>query len=216
MRPSDSATEFCDRLINGADQALRTIFTDPAGSGRPNPSASVETDTISDSERRRAACLMRVNHSGEVCAQALYQGQAATTRNSKLRIQLQHASDEENDHLRWCAARLEQLHTNKSLLNPLWYVGSFVLGATAGALGDKWNLGLLAETEYQVVAHLDDHLARLPESDYASRAILSQMKLDEAKHATDAVKHGAAPLPAPVRSLMRLGSRLMTRTAYWI
>ncbi len=216
MRLPISATEFCDRLIVGADQALRTIFTDPAGSGRTNPSASVNTDTISDAERRQAARLMRVNHSGEVCAQALYQGQAATSRNPELRIQLQHASDEENDHLRWCATRLEQLHTNKSLLNPLWYAGSFVLGATAGALGDKWNLGFLAETERQVVAHLDDHLARLPESDDASRAILIQMKHDEAKHATDAVTHGAARLPAPVRSLMRMGSRLMTRTAYWI
>lgn len=216
MRLPISVTEFCDRLIVGADQALRTIFTDPAGSGRPNPAASTDTDTISESERRRAARLMRVNHSGEVCAQALYQGQAATSRNSELRKQLQQASDEENDHLRWCAARLEQLHTNKSLLNPLWYAGSFVLGAAAGALGDKWNLGFLAETEHQVVAHLDDHLARLPESDYASRAILSQMKQDEAKHATDAAKHGAAPLPAPVRGLMRMSSRLMTRTTYWI
>ncbi|MDH3380357.1 MAG: 2-polyprenyl-3-methyl-6-methoxy-1,4-benzoquinone monooxygenase [Gammaproteobacteria bacterium] len=216
MRLPDSATELCDRLILGADQALRTIFADPADSGRPDPSASTATDTINDSERRKAARLMRVNHSGEVCAQALYQGQATTSRNPELRRQLQRASDEENDHLRWCAGRLQQLQANKSLLNPFWYASSFILGATAGALGDRWNLGFLAETENQVVAHLDDHLTRLPESDYASRAILEQMKQDEAGHATEAVQRGAATLPAPVRGLMRIGSRLMTQTTYWI
>ena len=216
MRLPISATEFCDRLIVGADQALRTIFTDPAGSGRTNPSASVNTDTISDAERRQAARLMRVNHSGEVCAQALYQGQAATSRNPELRIQLQHASDEENDHLRWCATRLEQLHTNKSLLNPLWYAGSFAIGAVAGLAGDGWSLGFLKETENQVEAHLEGHIEELPPEDARRRAILDQMKIDEAKHAQMAEDAGAYDLPEPVRKLMKSTAQIMKSVAYRI
>jgi ubiquinone biosynthesis monooxygenase Coq7 len=159
---------------------------------------------------------MRVNHTGEICAQALYQGQALTARNATARAALEQAAAEETDHLAWTAQRIEELGGRASLLNPLWYAGSFALGAAAGFLGDKWNLGFLAETERQVEGHLEGHLDRLPAQDEKSRAIVNEMKVDEARHARTAVDHGAAELPEPVKLAMKLGSRVMTRTAYWI
>ena len=159
---------------------------------------------------------MRVNHVGEVCAQALYQGQALTARSSTAQAALQHAADEETEHLAWTERRIEELGGRRSLLNPLWYAGSFAIGAAAGLLGDRWNLGFLAETERQVVEHLDGHLRQLPPEDEKSRAVIEEMRLDEARHATTALQHGGEPLPAPARAAMRLASKVMTKTAYWI
>jgi ubiquinone biosynthesis monooxygenase Coq7 len=159
---------------------------------------------------------MRINHTGEVCAQALYNGQALTARNPATEAALREASQEETEHLAWCEKRIHELGSHKSLLNPLWYTGSFAIGALAGALGDKWNLGFLAETEHQVGKHIEDHLQRLPQQDEKSRAILEQMKVDEAKHATTALHYGGAELPLPVKLAMKLTSKVMTRTAYWI
>ena len=168
------------------------------------------------SRRALAAALMRVNHSGEICAQALYQGQALTARDSAAKQALEQAAQEETEHLAWTERRIEELGGRKSVLNPLWYFGSFALGAVSGLLGDKWNLGFLAETERQVVEHLEGHLQRLPEEDQKSRAILEQMKDDEARHATSALQHGAADLPSPAKLAMRLSSEVMTKTAFWV
>ena len=167
-------------------------------------------------ESSHVAGLMRVNHSGEVSAQALYQGQSITARNHEVREKLEQAALEENDHLVWTENRLKELGERTSLLNPLWYAGSFAIGAFAGALGDKWNLGFLAETEHQVVEHLEEHLGKIPEADKRSRAILQQMKIDEAAHATTALDHGAETLPTPVKKLMQAMSKVMTRSAYRI
>ncbi len=205
-----------DRMLAGFDQALRTLFGRPAGTGRADPAEDIEEAALSPAERRRAGGLVRVDHAGEVCAQALYQGQALAARSPAVGAALQRAAQEENDHLEWCARRLEALGTHPSRLNPLWYAGSFAIGALAGAAGDRWSLGFVAETERQVGAHLDGHLQRLPEADRRSRALLEQMRRDEAHHATVAVESGAAPLPAPVRTLMALASRVMTTTAYWV
>jgi 3-demethoxyubiquinol 3-hydroxylase len=195
------------------DKALRTVFA-TASSRRPYPDAGLAENEMSEAEKRHAAGLMRVNHSGEVCAQALYQGQALTARNPEAVRALIEASEEETEHLAWCEKRLDELGSHKSVLNPLWYAGSFTLGALAGALGDKWNLGFLAETERQVEGHLNEHLSELPESDAKSRAIVEQMKLDEMKHAETAIAHGGAPLPMPVRQAMQLTSKVLTFAAY--
>ena len=205
-----------DRCILHLDQAVRTLFSTPPDSGRDNPAQSLEDGEISATDRADSICLMRVNHAGEVCAQALYQGQALATQDHAVREQLQQAAVEENDHLAWCRQRLEELGGQTSLLNPLWYSGSLVLGAATGLLGDKWSLGFLAETEQQVVEHLDNHLQRLPVCDNKSHAILEQMKIDEAKHKTTAMHSGGARLPAAVRKLMGLTARIMTQMAYRI
>jgi ubiquinone biosynthesis monooxygenase Coq7 len=204
-----------DAFILQFDKALRTVFA-RAGSRRPYPDAGVADSELSDSEQRHAAGLMRINHSGEVCAQALYAGQALTARNPEAQRALLEAADEETEHLAWCEKRLDELGSHKSYLNPLWYAGSFALGAFAGVLGDKWNLGFLAETERQVEGHLDSHLGLLPEADAKSRAIVEQMKIDEMKHAETAIAHGGAPLPGPVRTAMQLSSKLLTQAAYRI
>lgn len=204
-----------DRLIIEFDKGLRTLLAEPF-SARPHPDREVADGQLEDSEKRRAAALMRVNHCGEVCAQALYNGQSLTARNPDTVAALQQASKEETEHLAWCEKRIKELGGRKSLLNPLWYSSSFALGAVAGALGDKWNLGFLAETEHQVGNHLQQHLARLPEQDAKSRAILEQMQADEAKHAENAVQHGAAELPKPVKSAMQLVSKIMTKTSYYL
>ncbi len=204
-----------DRLITGFDRGLRTIFA-PAQSARVVPGTDQPDALLQDDERRLSAALMRVNHSGEICAQALYHGQALTARNTVAREALDHAAQEETEHLAWTERRITELGGHKSLLAPAWYAGSFALGAVAGLAGDRWNLGFLAETERQVVKHLEGHLERLPPGDRKSRAIIEQMKEDEARHATSAFKHGGAELPWPVRSAMRFASRLMTRTAYWV
>ena len=204
-----------DRLISAFDHGLRTLHAS-AHSARPHPDQNVADPTLAADEKQLAAALMRVNHSGEICAQALYQGQALTARNPDARAALERAAIEETDHLAWTARRIEELGGRVSLLNPLWYAGSFALGAAAGLLGDKWNLGFLAETERQVEGHLAGHLDRLPPRDEKSRVIVEQMKADEARHAGTAMEHGAAELPTPVKQAMKLGSRVMTRTAFWI
>ena len=204
-----------DRLITAFDNGLRTLLA-PAHSARAVPGAALAEPEMTAPERQVAAALMRVNHTGEICAQALYQGQALTARNATARAALEQAAVEETDHLAWTAQRIEELGGRASLLNPLWYAGSFALGAAAGFLGDKWNLGFLAETERQVEGHLEGHLDRLPAQDEKSRAIVNEMKVDEARHARTALEHGAAELPEPAKLAMKLGSRIMTRTAYWI
>jgi ubiquinone biosynthesis monooxygenase Coq7 len=200
-------------LIIEFDKGLRTLFA-TAHSARPHPDADVAEATLDETEKRHALGLMRVNHCGEVCAQALYQGQALTARNPASREALRAAAFEEVEHLAWTARRIRELGGRPSVLNPLWYGGSLALGVAAGVLGDKWNLGFLEETEEQVTAHLDSHLAKLPDSDARSRAIVAQMRDDEQRHAQMAHDYGAARLPLPVRGLMKLSSRLMTTLSY--
>ena len=204
-----------DKLIVQFDKGLRTLFA-PAPTARPLPGKDLPDVEMDDGEKRLAASLMRVNHSGEISAQALYQGQALTARDPKARAALEQASWEEVEHLNWCETRIAELGGRKSLLNPVWYGGSLAIGVFAGVLGDKWNLGFLAETERQVVRHLDSHLQRLPAQDAKSRAIVEQMKEDEGRHATTAIEHGAAELPAPVKLAMGLSSKVMTRAAFWV
>jgi ubiquinone biosynthesis monooxygenase Coq7 len=205
---------FFDRCILQADQALRTIFAEPVGSGRENPAQPDTDEPLSATEKAESICLMRINHAGEVCAQALYQGQALTARNREVRQQMESAATEENDHLAWCRQRLDELGGHTSYLNPVWYGGSLMIGAATGLLGDRWSLGFLAETEHQVVKHLEDHLQRLPEPDKRSRAILRQMQADEAHHKHTALDAGGQELPGLVKKLMGMTSRIMTRTAY--
>lgn len=200
-----------DQFIIVLDGGLRTVFARPHAA-RSYP-ASVPEATLSDSERACAAALMRVNHVGEVCAQALYSGQSLTAKHESIRAELRQAAAEETDHLAWCEQRLNELGGRKSLLNPLWYGGAFTMGLVAGALGDKWNMGFLAETERQVEAHLDGHLQQLPEADVRSRTVVEQMKIDEAKHAQTAGSHGAAPLPFAVQRAMRFAADVMRATA---
>jgi ubiquinone biosynthesis monooxygenase Coq7 len=204
-----------DELIVAFDKGLRTVFA-PAQSLRSVPGEQLAEAELTGEQRAHAAALMRVNHTGEICAQALYQGQALTARNPRARAALERAAQEETDHLAWTERRIEALGGRKSLLNPAWYAGSFAIGALTGLLGDRWNLGFLAETERQVVRHLEGHLQQLPASDEKSRAVLEKMKEDEARHATSAITHGGGELPAPAKAAMRLSSRLMTGTAFWI
>jgi ubiquinone biosynthesis monooxygenase Coq7 len=201
-----------DDLIVAFDRGLRTVFA-PAQSLSATPGGEQPEADMPDERRRRSAALMRVNHTGEVCAQALYQGQALTARDSGAKAALERAAREETDHLAWTERRIEELGGRKSLLNPVFYAGSFAIGALAGLAGDRWNLGFLAETERQVVAHLEGHLERLPEEDRRSRAIVGAMREDEARHAVSAIGHGAAELPAPAKLAMRLASKVMTTTS---
>ena len=203
-----------DALILAADSALRTLWAEPRAS-RPTPMAPAAELELTDTERREAAALMRVNHVGEVCAQALYTGQALASKDPALRAQLAEASREETDHLAWTQQRLKDLKDRPSLLNPLWYAGAFAIGYAAGKLGgDKVSLGFVVETERQVEAHLQSHMDRLPAADSASRAIVAQMKADEIAHAQMAMKAGAVDLPGPVKSLMQLASKVMTTVAH--
>ena len=204
-----------DNLILNFDRALRTLCA-RATSARPLPGGDLEETRLDERDKRGAAALMRVNHAGEVCAQALYHGQAMTARNREVRQVLEQAAAQETEHLAWTEQRIDELGGRVSVLNPLLYAGSFAIGAVSGLLGDKWNLGFLAETEQQVEGHLDDHLGRLPEDDRKSRAIVAQMKEDEAGHARAARNHGGAQLPLPARQAMRAASRLMTKSTYWI
>jgi ubiquinone biosynthesis monooxygenase Coq7 len=204
-----------DRLLGALDGALRTLFA-PARATRACPTVAVEQTHLGAQERKHAAALMRVNHVGEVCAQALYASQAFATRDPALRARFEHAAQEETDHLAWTKARLDELGSRPSLLNPLWYAGAFGIGLVAGRLGDPVSLGFVVETERQVEAHLQGHLDRLPAGDHASRAIVAQMKADEAAHADAALHAGAAELPAPVKGVMRAAARVMTTTAHYI
>ena len=204
-----------DRLIVEFDRGLRTLFSE-AHSARAYPDADIPETAMDDAEKKNAAALMRVNHSGEICAQALYQGQALTARDPAVQKQLQQAAQEETEHLAWTAKRVHELAGHLSLLNPFWYTGSLAFGAVAGLLGDKWNLGFLAETERQVGEHLQSHLERLPPQDAKSRAIVAQMYADEIGHAAMAISLGGAELPQPVQMAMKLNGKVMTGTAYWV
>jgi ubiquinone biosynthesis monooxygenase Coq7 len=202
-----------DSLILEFDKALRTVFAS-APTTRAMPGADLPEADLDEAERGHAAALMRIDHVGEVCAQALYQGQALTCRNAETRQALQQAAWEETEHLNWTERRIVELGGRKSLLNPLWYAGSLAIGVVAGKLGDDWNLGFLAETERQVEAHLDGHLASLPETDQRSRAVVDQMKTDEIRHAETAIRLGARELPAPLKAAMAAMSKAMTMIAY--
>ncbi len=183
---------------------------------RERPDANVEESQLNKQEKKHCAGLMRINHVGEVCAQALYLGQSMTTHNRQLRAHFIHAAQEEADHLYWCEQRLSELAAHKSYLNPLWFTGSLIIGSCAGLMGDNWSLGFVVETERQVVAHLAQHLEKLPQKDQKSRSIIMQMQQDEAKHATSAMNLGASELPAPIKITMRAISKVMTTFAYYI
>ena len=202
-----------DDLIVGFDRALRTLAS-ASTSVRPYPAEHAESADLGEDEKAHAAGLMRVTHSGEICAQALYSGQAMTASNPVLKGELDQAAREETEHLAWTERRLEELGARTSLLNPLWYAGSFAMGAVAGLAGDRWNLGFLSETERQVEQHLGGHLDTLPQGDARSRAIVSQMRTDEGRHAQMAEDRGAARLPLPIRAVMRMTAKVMTTTAY--
>ncbi len=205
-----------DRLIASVDEALRISTGEAPTPERENPAGDIPPAELDDEESRHVAGLMRINHTGEVCAQALYAGQAATARLDETRESMQQAADEEIDHLAWCEERLRELDSRPSILNPLWYAGSFTIGALAGIAGDQWSLGFVKETENQVEAHLEDHLERLPEGDERSQAILDQMKTDEARHAEMADEAGARDLPKPIQSAMAFTAGIMKSLAYRI
>ena len=206
-----------DKLIGEFDRGLRSL-TGVTRTARPYPGAAFEQDdaALTPEERQHAGALMRINHVGEVCAQALYQAQKLATRSEKLKQAFEVAAKEEEDHLAWTAARMESLGARPSLLNPLWYAGSLTIGFIAGRLGDRVNLGFMAETERQVERHLDSHLESLPVGDTASRAVVEQMRTDEMKHARSAMEAGGAELPFPVTAAMRTMAKVMTRTAYHV
>ncbi len=204
-----------DALIVPFDRALRTLFA-PATSVRPVPGDQLDPVPLAQPERNLSGALMRVNHTGEVCAQALYEGQMLTAREERVRALLARAAREETEHLAWTEQRLEELGGRKSFLDPLFYAGSFALGAAAGALGDRWSLGFLTETERQVEQHLSSHADMLPANDAKSRAVVEQMRVDEVGHALAAQREGAAELPLPVRLAMRLAGRVMTSTTRWV
>ncbi len=217
-----SGTEFegrqhspLDRILGEFDRALRTLAA-PALGTRPNPARGLPEAEFAPAARQHTARLMRINHTGEVCAQALYQGQALTARISANREALRGASNEEVDHLAWCEARIGELGGRTSFLNPIWYAGSLVLGVAAGLAGDRWSLAFLKETERQVEGHLAGHLAQIPASDQRTRAIVEQMKKDEAGHAELAQHLGAAEFSPLLKQAMRLSSKLMTRSVYWV
>lgn len=211
---SDRRYSLFDRLITEADKALRTVLPGAAVAARANPAAPLPTTALTPDQSRHVAGLMRVDHTGEVCAQALYQGQAFSARLPQVRARMAQAAAEEVDHLAWCEERLRELDASPSLLNPVWYAMSFGIGAAAGLAGDKWSLGFVAETERQVCRHLESHLTELPATDDRSRAILSAMHKDEAEHTDWAVAAGGADLPSPVKSLMQAVAKVMTTTAY--
>jgi len=205
-----------DSLIMETDKALKTVFGQPETTDRALPGKDLQDQELTAQEQAISARLMRVNHAGEVSAQALYQGQALTATLPEVRSAMEQAALEENDHLVWCQQRVDDFGSHTSVLNPLWYAGSFVMGAVAGKIGDKWSLGFVAETEKQVVKHLDEHLEQISDQDVKSRAILEQMKTDELHHGTIALEAGGATLPKPVQVVMGLMSKVMTKTSYWI
>lgn len=215
-------TNLTDRFVNFLDTGLRTLFGQPITTNRPNPADKLNCSRpgyqtkLSNLDSQKSAGFMRVNHCGEVCAQALYQGQALTARDPEIKIKLQAAAREENDHLAWCQTRLTQLNSHTSYLNPLWYVGSLSMGIIAGLAGDKYNLGFLAETEKQVSRHLAGHLQKLPIDDLPSRAIVQQMHIDEQEHAVSAIEAGGVNLHPVIKYTMKLSAKIMTTVAYYI
>lgn len=207
---------FTDQLCLNIDQAARTLANIYPECERADPSQGQKDNELSSDEKKVASGLMRINHAGEVCAQALYQGQSLTARLPNVREKMQQAADEEVEHLAWCKSRLDDLDSHTSFLNPVWYVASFTIGAVAGAVGDKWSLGFVAETERQVVTHLEKHMSQLPPQDKKSHAVLKQMQIDEDKHRHMAIDAGAAQFPKPIQVMMTFVSKFMTKTAYWI
>jgi len=205
-----------DRFLEEADRALSTAFGATQAAERPSPAADIAEGDLDASQRKHSAGLMRVNHTGEVCAQALYSGQAAVARDESTRTQLLRAAQEETDHLVWCADRLDALSSRPSLLNPLWYAGSFAIGAAAALVSDKVSLGFVVETERQVEAHLGEHLQKLPEADAASRAVVARMQTDEARHGELAKRAGGIDLPMPIPTMMKIASTVMKKVAYRI
>jgi ubiquinone biosynthesis monooxygenase Coq7 len=205
-----------DKILAGANNALRTVASPAGRPTRRNPSENILEAQLNSKQKAHAAGLMRVNHAGEVAAQALYQGHATVARDENIEKQMKHAADEEFDHLAWCEQRIHELGYQPSRLSPLWYAGAYTIGAASGLLGDKWSLGFIAETERQVCSHLDSHLDRLPEEDAKSRAIVEQMRDEEEEHGKNAIAAGAAELPRPVVRLMRATAKVMTNTAYWV
>jgi len=215
MQPAPPRLSLIDRLIREFDRAMRTVAAANVAA-RPNPAGTSPESVTDAAARRHAAGLMRVNHAGEIAAQALYHGQALTARNGQVRASLLEAARDETDHLAWCEQRVRELDSRTSLLAPVWYAGSFAIGAVAGLAGDRTSLGFVAETEKQVIEHLESHLHELPPQDSRSRRIVEQMQVDEARHGSDAREAGGRELPRPVRRLMRATARIMTRTAYRI
>ncbi len=205
-----------DQLLKHIDQGVRTLFGKPSITERENPSVSVENVVLDADQIRQVAGLMRINHAGEVAAQALYQGQALGARSQEVRARLERSAEEENDHLAWCEGRLNELESHTSILNPLWYTGALTIGLMAGLAGDRWSLGFVVETERQVEQHLKEHLQLLPIEDKKSRVILDQMREDEAHHATVALEAGGVELPTPIKVLMGLASKVMTMTAKYV
>jgi ubiquinone biosynthesis monooxygenase Coq7 len=204
-----------DHFIIQLDKILKTLTGCPKGTGRANPSHSIVNEPLSQAEQKKAARLMRINQTGEIAAQALYQGQALTARNPEIRAVMQQAALEENDHLLWCTKRVQELRSHGSFLNPVWYVGSLGLGLVAGLWGDKWSLGFLAETEKQVGLHLQKHLQELPPKDYRSRSIVQQMWIDETQHEATAIEQGAAELPQVIKIFMKGSAKIMTKCVYY-
>tara|TARA_R110001606_G_scaffold361754_7_gene515328 strand:+ start:245591 stop:246235 length:645 start_codon:yes stop_codon:yes gene_type:complete len=205
-----------DRLIIETDKALTTVIGKPETTARLIPGSDLTEHELTEQEQGQSVRLMRINHAGEVSAQALYQGQALTATLPHVRAAMDQAALEENDHLVWCQQRVDYLGGHASVLNPLWYAGSFIMGAVAGKIGDKWSLGFVAETEKQVVQHLNEHLAEISMQDEKSRAILEQMRVDELHHGTAAVDAGGVTLPMPIKHMMGVMSKVMTKTSYWI
>lgn len=207
---------FLDKICLGMDQALRALTDTPKTTGSAYPANGIEPAVLSEEQRKHAAGLMRVNHAGEICAQALYHGQSILSRTPEMQAHLQEAALEEGDHLAWCKQRLDELDSHPTYLSPFWYVGSFSIGVMAGIIGDNWSLGFIAETERQVIKHLKSHLDLLPPEDKRSVAILQKMESDEAKHRDEAIESGGRELPEPIKQMMGLVSKIMVKTAYWI
>lgn len=205
-----------DKLCIGIDQAIRTLTDNALTSGQVYPARAVAEEEMSDTERKHVAGLMRINHAGEVCAQALYHGQAVASRDNSVQQKMEQAALEEGDHLDWCKKRLDELGSHTSYLNPIWYAGSFCIGMAAGMVGDKWSLGFVAETERQVIKHLSSHMDLLPTQDQRSHTILERMERDEAHHRDEAIHAGAHELPGYIKSVMALTSKLMVKTAYYL
>lgn len=205
-----------DRLCLGVDQAVRALSDNAKTTGEPYPANQTDELPLSDEQRQHSAALMRINHAGEICAQALYHGQGVISHSDDVQQKMQQAAIEEGDHLEWCKQRLDELGSHTSYLNPLWYAGSFCIGMMAGVLGDKWSLGFVVETERQVIKHLDSHLEELPKQDQRSYKILERMEIDESKHRDEAIAAGAKELPGIVKKIMALTSKIMVKTAYWV
>lgn len=215
MKPNRDYT-FLDKLCLGLDQAVRALTDNAKTTGVPYPAHHTEESLLSDEERKHAAALMRINHTGEICAQALYHGQGVVSKTAPIQHKMQQAALEEGDHLAWCKQRLDELGSHTSYLNPFWYAGSFCMGMAAGWAGDQWSLGFVAETERQVIKHLEGHQALLPKNDHRSAKVLQKMEVDEAKHRDEAIQSGAKVLPRPIKLMMKLMSKVMVKTVYWV